>query len=671
MHVNNTYATRTSGVQTAPNAPPSGRPYYNQPNCVRYEFKGSWSGNDSGEYGVKSIVVWAGANKPTTATRAWYNTYGNNSADANHQTGSFTSWGDVGTTNGNPWLYADTTYTWRSYFAGYWSTGWNLKTLARTLALDSSSLTNPQKTSIDVSVVWYPNTHESSATMTLQYKKLSDTTWTTWDTTSGAKTGYSSVTFAVTVTGLESGTTYQFQAIVHRTVSPTEEDTTFDLGSKATLPASPTISTEAATGITDSYAVLNADIDPNTIDCTVSFQYGETSGALDLETATQSVTGDGSRIVAYGQDGLDDGTTYYFRVKVTYDLGAGPVTIYGSELSFATGADQGALARAEDLMQTLYFDGQYGTGRFVTFTLKTKATDGSDQYYTATIPTKSQCKVYLTTSAGVTTGPSNATNDPTQPGGAGTPVFSLELENAEMAAETVDVVVTSAGATFRDQHIQIRTAQRLSELDLDATNGPTDATALTAIGNGAGDGIKAVGGTSGLDINAILESNWLRVGAARTQATPDATKIRLDAASSSTDDYYNGCIVALIGGTGVGQARIAIDYVGGADPDTDGNREITVDSAWLGGNVPDDNTIYALAPGPRMWEMKSPGELDDLPTETSSYGEFLRLLFQRFAFKIDQNADYQTWYKSDNANTFVSRAVEDDGNTQRLYKLST
>jgi len=414
---------------------------------------------------------------------------------------------------------------------------------------------------------------------------------------------------------------------------------------------------------------MNASIDPNTITCTASFQYGTSASTYTAETATQGVVGDGARNVAFGQDGLANGTTYYFRVKVTYDLGAGIVTRYGDELSFSTTVDQGALARAEDLMQTLHFDGQYGTGRFVTFTLKTKATDGSDQYYVATTPSAAQCKVYKTTEAGVTSGPANASNAPTQPGGASTPVFRLELTAAEMQAETVDIVVTSAGATFRDQHIQIRTAQRLSEVDLDATNGPTNATALTCVGNGTGHGISAVGGASGLDINAILESNWLRVGAARTQATEAANKIRLDAGSSSTDDYYNGNIVAILSGACAGQSRIAVDYTGGADPDVDGTREIEVDTDWIG-DVPDATSVYVMAPGPRTWEMRSPGELDALPDEGSSYGEFLRLLFQRFAFKIDQNADYQTWYKSDNNATFASRAVEDDGNTQRLYKLA-
>jgi hypothetical protein len=153
-------------------------------------------------------------------------------------------------------------------------------------------------------------------------------------------------------------------------------------------------------------------------------------------------------------------------------------------------------------------------------------------------------------------------------------------------------------------------------------------------------------------------------------ATPESNRIRLDAASSSSNDYYNGVIVAILSGSGAGQSRIAIGYVGGADPDADGNREIIVDTDWAAGNVPNDTSIYALAPGPRTWEIRAPGELDSLPTEDSSYGEFLRLIFQRFAFKIDQNADYQTWYKADNTNTFASRAVEDDGNTQRLYRLA-
>ncbi len=661
----NSSVERRSLVQTAPNLPPGfGRPYFGEANCVQYSLVGEWIGNDLHATGSRGIII----------TGVFSNVHaGTTNPPGERPTGFVTSSEDY---LDNPWLHADTTYSWRTVAIGITGAPWTFKTIAKAAAFGSSSFSSVTKSSITVSVSWYPNTNESTADLHFEYKKLSDSLWTseivpiTPPSTPLPYSGYSQVTTSHAFTGLDRGTAYQFRAVVDRRVSPLDR-VTWDIGSQETLSALPVITAEDATGISDVHAMMNATIDPDSANCTVSFQYSDpdgTTGVYTAETSTQSVTGSGERLVGISQNGLTAASVYYFRAKVTYDLGAGTVTLYGDEKSFTTGASQGDLSKKEDLMLTLQFDGQYGTGRFISFTLKTKSADGSDLYYTATVPVKAECKIYKTTSAGVTTGPANATNDPTQPGGASTPIFVLELENAEMEAETVDIVVTSAGATFRDQHIQIRTAQRLSEVDIDATNGPTNATALTAIGNGTGDGIKAVGGTSGLDINAILESNWLRVGAARTQATPDSTKIRLDSASSSTNDYYNGVIVAIIGGVGVGQSRIAIDYVGGADADVDGNREITVDTAWT--TTPDDGSIFALAPGPRTWEMKSPGELEDLPTETSSYGEFLRLLFQRFAFKIDQNADYQTWYKTDNTNTFASRAVEDDGNTQRLYKLA-
>lgn len=664
MYTQNTSATVNSAIGVAPNTPPIGAPYYAQSPAVRYEFLGAWYGNDEGEYGWKGIYIYRGG------VLVWNNGYGNNPADASKLTGTIGSYNHGGSAAYNPWLLADTTFTWKTYAWGYSSPLWTLKTIAQPLAQGPVSFSGQTKTAIGVTVGWFANTNESTALLTLYYKKPSEGVWTPWATTSGNQSGYAGLTYSTTVTGLESGTTYQFRAVVSRTVSPAEANTTWDLGSTATLPASPTAATTAASGIADTYAVMNATVDPNTIACTVSFQYGTTSGMYTAETATQAVTGDGDRTVSFGQGSLAANTTYYFRVKVTYDLGAGTVAIYGSELSFTTTIDQGTLARAEDLMQTLQFDGQYGTGRYITFTLKTKATDGSDQYY-VTAPTNTQCKIYLTSAAGVTTGPANATNSPAQPGGAGTPIFRLELEDAEMAAETIDIIVTSGGATFRDQHIQIRTAQRLSELDIDATNGPTNATALTAIGNGSGDGIKAVGGATGLDFNAVIETNWLRVGVAREEIPPlAANQIKLDSNASTTNDYYNGCILGIISGTGVGQSRIIVDYVGGADPDVAGNRVATLDSDLL--VAPDDTSLFVLSPGPRVWEITSPGELDSLPTETSSYGEFLRLLFQRFAFRIEQNADYQTWFRADSdpLNPLASRAVEDDGNTQRLYRLA-
>ena len=48
-----------------------------------------------------------------------------------------------------------------------------------------------------------------------------------------------------------------------------------------------------------------------------------------------------------------------------------------------------------------------------------------------------------------------------------------------------------------------------------------------------------------------------------TAAAGAAGSITLDAGASGSDDFYNGCIVVIVSGTGSGQARRIDDYTGG------------------------------------------------------------------------------------------------------------
>ena len=77
--------------------------------------------------------------------------------------------------------------------------------------------------------------------------------------------------------------------------------------------------------------------------------------------------------------------------------------------------------------------------------------------------------------------------------------------------------------------------------------------------------------------NPIVHSGTAQAGAAAT--------ITLAAAASATDDYYNGMKVRLTGGTGSGQIRTIVDYVGST-------KVATVDSNWTVN--PDATTTYAV-----------------------------------------------------------------------------
>lgn len=72
-----------------------------------------------------------------------------------------------------------------------------------------------------------------------------------------------------------------------------------------------------------------------------------------------------------------------------------------------------------------------------------------------------------------------------------------------------------------------------------------------------------------------------------TAAAGTSTTITLANSAVATDDYYNGRIIAIQAGTGVGQARIITDYTSG--------RVATVSPAWV--TTPDNTSEYFLSAG--------------------------------------------------------------------------
>ena len=69
------------------------------------------------------------------------------------------------------------------------------------------------------------------------------------------------------------------------------------------------------------------------------------------------------------------------------------------------------------------------------------------------------------------------------------------------------------------------------------------------------------------------------------QAGSTSTTIKLAAGASATDDLYNGMIVSITGGTGVGQTRVIMDYVGST-------KVATIDIAWT--VTPDNTSAYSI-----------------------------------------------------------------------------
>ncbi len=73
-----------------------------------------------------------------------------------------------------------------------------------------------------------------------------------------------------------------------------------------------------------------------------------------------------------------------------------------------------------------------------------------------------------------------------------------------------------------------------------------------------------------------------------TAQSGTATTIVLDASASAVDDFYNGMLIRLTGGTGSGQIREIYDYIGAS-------KTAYVDRAW--GTNPDVTSTFRIAKG--------------------------------------------------------------------------
>jgi uncharacterized protein (TIGR02145 family) len=91
------------------------------------------------------------------------------------------------------------------------------------------------------------------------------------------------------------------------------------------------VETKAATEITTAGAKLNAAVNPNGLETSVSFEYGITTlYGLEKSAAPSTLTGSSSSNVSLLLTSLVPGTTYHYRVKATNSNG----TTYGSDMTF-------------------------------------------------------------------------------------------------------------------------------------------------------------------------------------------------------------------------------------------------------------------------------------------------------------------------------------------------
>ncbi len=142
-----------------------------------------------------------------------------------------------------------------------------------------------------------------------------------------AGSGTSSKAVSTALTGLTAAKTYHF-----RLVATSDAGTTLGSDSSFVTAEPPAASTSAASSIGSTTVTLNGKVDPNGRSTTYLFEYGTTTGYGSKTSASSAGSGTSSTSVAKGVSGLQQGTTYHFRISATSDAG----TTKGADQAFTT-----------------------------------------------------------------------------------------------------------------------------------------------------------------------------------------------------------------------------------------------------------------------------------------------------------------------------------------------
>ena len=165
-------------------------------------------------------------------------------------------------------------------------------------------------------------------------------------------TGTASVPYSINATGLTSGVTYYFCAIVSNA-----SGTAFGSVFSFTVPGAPSVSTTGTSSITSSGATLEASATPNAAATTGWFRYSTTDpGTCDDTFGTRAPTSGGSNLgsgtsaVAYARtiSGLTPGATYFFCAIANNAHG----TSFGSVMSFTALANAPVVTTASATLVT-------------------------------------------------------------------------------------------------------------------------------------------------------------------------------------------------------------------------------------------------------------------------------------------------------------------------------
>ena len=159
--------------------------------------------------------------------------------------------------------------------------------------------------------------------------------------------GNNNVNVDANLSNLIPNTTYHY-----RIVAGNNAGTSYGADSTLTTLANQAIvSTNIASSITESAALLNGIVKPNGLSTIVEFEYGLTTSYGNTSVAAQSpISGNNNINVSYEITGLMPNTVYHYRVKATNNAGVS----YGGDLTFITLSNQATAttSSSENITQT-------------------------------------------------------------------------------------------------------------------------------------------------------------------------------------------------------------------------------------------------------------------------------------------------------------------------------
>ncbi len=155
---------------------------------------------------------------------------------------------------------------------------------------------------------------------------------------SSLSAGSAAVNVFAGISGLSANTTYYYRIAAQNSKDRSYGSVvSFTTGNGGNGNSSPTVTTNAATNITQTAASLQGSINPNGLATNYWFEYG-TTASLGTLTASQSLTASNSaQSVSAGISGLSANTMYYYRVVGENSIGRST----GSVMNFTTTSNGG------------------------------------------------------------------------------------------------------------------------------------------------------------------------------------------------------------------------------------------------------------------------------------------------------------------------------------------